>query len=83
MLTNEIHFDTRLYLQSGGRKGEIALYKQSNYPNSEPVLLGTFTEAKSGGGIELVLEAKDSIKLKAKVEPVEVKAAEADEGIPF
>ena len=78
MLTTQTHFDTRLYVQSGAREGEVALYKQSNYPGSEPKLLGTFFEKNSK--IMLVLESDAGITLAKASEPVPVKEPE---DIPF
>jgi hypothetical protein len=74
MLTTQTHFDTRLYLTSGQREGEVALYKQGNYPGSEPKLLGTFSEKSSV--IRLVLEDDANVKLLKAAEPVEVKTAD-------
>lgn len=74
MLTTEVSFDTRLYLQSGQRKGEIALYSQSNYPGSHPKLLGIFTEGKDG--ILLIREKDSNVKLGtvADLQPAEADA---------
>jgi len=79
MLTTEIHFDTRLYLQSGQKTGEVALYKQSNYPGSESKLIGNFIEDKAGK-LMFVIADGESIRLMASAPPVEIKVAD---DIPF
>jgi len=79
MLTNITHFDTTLYLQPGARNGEVALYTRSNYPGSEPKLIGTFSHDKQEKVI-FVLAEKGAVKVMTSAPPVEVKVAD---DIPF